>query len=99
MSKFFERFRLLKEESGVTLKQMSEKLHITIPNLSYYMKGREPSYDILIKIADYFNVTTDWLIGRKMNEYSLEERIIKLENDKRLLTEKLKKIKEITLKD
>lgn len=28
------------------------------------MKGREPSYDILIKIADYFNVTTDWLIGR-----------------------------------
>ena len=28
------------------------------------MKGREPSYDILISIANYFNVTTDWLIGR-----------------------------------
>lgn len=64
MSKFSDRFRQLKEESGLTLKDLSVKLNITIPNLSYYMKGREPSYDILIKIADYFNVTTDWLIGK-----------------------------------
>lgn len=64
MSEFSDRFRLLKDESGVTLKELSEKLDITVPNLSYYMKGREPSYDILIRIADYFNVTTDWLIGR-----------------------------------
>ena len=64
MSKFSDRFRLLKDENGVTLKELSEKLDITVPNLSYYMKGREPSYDILIRIADYFNVTTDWLIGR-----------------------------------
>ncbi|MDE6055021.1 MAG: helix-turn-helix domain-containing protein, partial [Lachnospiraceae bacterium] len=64
MSEFSDRFRLLKDESGATLKELSEQLGITVPNLSYYMKGREPSYDILIKIADYFNVTTDWLIGR-----------------------------------
>lgn len=64
MSKFSDRFRLLKDENGVTLKEISEKLDITVPNLSYYMKGREPNYDILIKIANYFNVTTDWLIGR-----------------------------------
>lgn len=63
MSKFSDRFRLLKDENGVTLKELSEKLDITVPNLSYYMKGREPSYDVLIRIADYFNVTTDWLIG------------------------------------
>lgn len=64
MSEFSDRFRMLKDESGATLKELSEKLDITVPNLSYYMKGREPSYDILIKIANYFNVTTDWLIGR-----------------------------------
>ena len=50
--------------AGVTLKDLSDELGISIPNLSYYMKGREPNYDILINIADYFNVTTDWLIGR-----------------------------------
>lgn len=65
MSKFSDRFRQLKEEKqGITLKELSVNLGITVPNLSYYMKGREPSYDILIKIADYFNVSTDWLIGR-----------------------------------
>lgn len=63
MSKFSDRFRQLKNESGVTLKELSDKLDITVPNLSYYMKGREPSYDVLIRIAEYFNVTTDWLIG------------------------------------
>ncbi len=64
MSEFSNRFRQLKDEANLTLKELSEALDITSPNLSYYMKGREPSYDILIKIADYFNVTTDWLIGR-----------------------------------
>ncbi len=64
MSEFSNRFRQLKDEANLTLKELSEALNITSPNLSYYMKGREPSYDILIKIADYFNVTTDWLIGR-----------------------------------
>jgi Predicted transcriptional regulators len=63
MNKFSDRFRQLKNESGITLKELSEKLDVTVPNLSYYMKGREPSYDILVKIADYFGVTTDWLIG------------------------------------
>lgn len=64
MSEFSNRFRQLKEESNLTLKDLSEELGISVPNLSYYMKGREPSYDILINIANYFNVTTDWLIGR-----------------------------------
>lgn len=64
MSEFSNRFRQLKEESSLTLKDLSEELGISVPNLSYYMKGREPSYDILINIANYFNVTTDWLIGR-----------------------------------
>lgn len=85
MSKFNERFRELKEDRKITLKQLSETLNITVPNLSYYMKMREPNYDTLIKIADYFDVTTDWLIGRcekrkimqeggiSMNEYGVSE--------------------------
>lgn len=64
MSEFSNRFRLLKEESELTLKELSNELDISIPNLSYYMKDREPSYDVLINIANYFNVTIDWLIGR-----------------------------------
>lgn len=76
MSEFSDRFRLLKDESGATLKELSEQLDITVPNLSYYMKGREPSYDILIKIADYFNVTTDWLIGHTDERNTSQSSII-----------------------
>ena len=77
MSKFSERFRALKDKSEMTLKELSNALDISVPNLSYYMKGREPSYDILISIADYFDVTVDWLIGRTDNRSSVYEALEK----------------------
>lgn len=64
MNKFNERFRMLKEESELSSKELSQELGIAPSTLSYYLKDREPNYDMLIKIADYFNVTTDWLVGR-----------------------------------
>lgn len=65
-NKFSIRFAKLKEESGKTLKELSSKdeLGVSVSNLSYYMNGREPNYDTLCKIADYFGVTTDYLVGR-----------------------------------
>lgn len=76
MSEFSGRFKLLKYESGITLKELSKELDISVPNLSYYMKGREPSYDILIKIADYYNVTTDWLLGRTDERNTAQSSVI-----------------------
>lgn len=64
MNKFNERFRMLKEESDLSSKELSQELGIAPSTLSYYLKDREPNYDMLIKIADYFNVTIDWLVGR-----------------------------------
>lgn len=64
MSKFNERFRILKDESKLSSKELSKQLNIAPSTLSYYLKDREPNYDILVQIADYFDVTTDWLIGR-----------------------------------
>ncbi len=63
MSRFSERFKLLKEEKSCTLKEMSQELNISITNLSYYLNGREPSYDTLCAIANYFGSTTDYLLG------------------------------------
>lgn len=64
MSDFSERFRALKEESGALLKDLSDDLGISVPNLSYYMRGREPNYDTLCRIADHYGVTVDYLVGR-----------------------------------
>lgn len=43
--------------------------HLSIPRSTYsnYESGkREPDYETLIKLADFFGVTTDYLLGRKL---------------------------------
>ena len=93
MSKFSERFRLLKDKSEMTLKELSNALDISVPNLSYYMKGREPSYDILINIANYFNVTTDWLIGNDTKQSASEKELIDLRIENKKLLNKINEMK------
>ena len=95
MSKFSERFRALKDKSEMTLKELSNALDISVPNLSYYMKGREPSYDILISIADYFDVTVDWLVGRKTDMSKIEDINNELFKENSLLKKKLEAINNI----
>lgn len=95
MSKFSERFRELKNRSELTLKELSEELNISVPNLSYYMKGREPNYDILISIANYFNITVDWLIGRETDMSKIEYINNELFKENSLLKKKLEAINNI----
>ena len=95
MSKFSERFRALKDKSEMTLKELSNALDISVPNLSYYMKGREPSYDILISIADYFDVTIDWLVGRETDMSKIEDINNELFKENSLLKKKLEAINNI----
>lgn len=95
MNKFSERFRELKNKSELTLKELSEELNISVPNLSYYMKGREPNYDILINIAEYFDVTIDWLVGRETNISKIEDVNNELFKENSLLKKQLEAINDI----
>lgn len=63
MSTFHERLKALRDESGKTQAVIAEDLGMTPQSFSYYLNGREPSYDTLIKIANYFNVSLDYLLG------------------------------------
>lgn len=63
MSMFHERLKELKDKSGKTQAAIAEDLGMTPQSFSYYLNGREPSYDTLIKIANYFNVPIDYLLG------------------------------------
>ncbi|MBY8913257.1 helix-turn-helix domain-containing protein [Bacillus sp. YC2] len=57
------RIRGLREKTNLTQKALAEKLNIPHQNLSNYERGfRQPDYDTLIKIADFFEVTTDYLL-------------------------------------
>lgn len=57
----------LRKAKGLTRKALAEKLSIHENTLTgYELLGREPSYDTLIKIADFFGVTVDELIRKQL---------------------------------
>lgn len=59
--------RLLEQRKlgKLTQKQMAEKLGITQPSYIRYENGTsEPKLETLVKIADIFDVSVDYLLGR-----------------------------------
>lgn len=55
-----------REKSGRTQKSLSDELKITTRAYQRYESGeREPKLDILIAIADIFNISLDVLVGRE----------------------------------
>ena len=76
MSKSFgNTISYLRKEKCLSQKQASEDLGISQALLSHYEKGiRECSLDFVVKIADYYNVSCDYLLGRTA-ERNMEENI------------------------
>lgn len=59
-----KRIKYLREEKGLSQKELANYLNISNSTLSQYESGvRVPSDEIKIKLAKYFNVTTDYLLG------------------------------------
>lgn len=59
------RLKELRKEKGLSQLRLATDLHTTQNTISRYETGeREPGIAELIKIADYFNVSVDYLIGR-----------------------------------
>lgn len=64
----FVRLKELRKKKGVSQLRMATDLNTTQNTISRYETGeREPGIAELIKIADYFNVSVDYLIGRTEN--------------------------------
>lgn len=57
--------RLFDERPNITQAQLSKTIGVTRQTISQYLNGiSEPSYAALVKIADYFDVSLDYLLGR-----------------------------------
>ena len=58
------RIKNLRIERNITQLKLAKYLNISNTTLSQYELGtRKPDYETLVKIAMYFNVTTDYLLG------------------------------------
>lgn len=66
MGKFANVFKDLRIKSGLTQQEMADKLKISRSSIGMYENGeREPSFELLEIIADYFNVDMNYLLGKK----------------------------------
>lgn len=65
MPSFSDRLKELRKSNGKTQKDLAEYLGNSERGYQNYEIGkREPRLEILSKLADYFNVSTDYLLGR-----------------------------------
>lgn len=64
MVDFGDRLKELRLKAGLTQKQLAERIGITKSVVSYYeLQERSPSPEVLIKLANIFHVSTDFLLG------------------------------------
>ncbi|MDA5520322.1 helix-turn-helix transcriptional regulator [Streptococcus thermophilus] len=61
-----EKIKELAQKQGISLQKVAKDLGYSI-NYLYTLKEKTPKSDRLQQIADYFNVSTDYLLGRTNN--------------------------------
>ena len=66
MKVFQDRLKEQRELYHLTVRQIAEKLGMTHSAYLRYEKGTaEPTREVLVKLADIFDVSVDYLLGRK----------------------------------
>lgn len=69
-----DKIKECRKRKGLTREQLADALGIQARTLgSYEQETRSLPLDTLTAIADYFNVTTDYLLGRDMNRQEIPE--------------------------
>ena len=66
MMSFCNKLRQLIDERNLTQKQLALNLHIAVSTMGGYVQGTsEPDFQTLKLIAEYFGVSTDYLLNVK----------------------------------
>ena len=89
-----KKIKLLREEKELSQLELAKILNISNSTLSQYEAGnRVPGDDIKKKIADYFNVSVDFLLGRteERNPYTNDKDLDKIDKFLLELKEEMEK--------
>lgn len=65
---FAERIVQLKTERNLLQKDIASAIGLSLRAYQYYEKGqKEPTLSVLVRLADFFSVSLDYLVGRSDN--------------------------------
>ena len=89
-----EKLRELRKEKGISLKELGSIIGAAESTMSLYENGkRQPDYETLLKLAEYFGVTVDYLLrGEDESERLPEELVILNRKAKKWSPEKRKQL-------
>lgn len=63
---FSESLFQLRKAKGLTQPELAKELEVSVRAYQYYERGeREPQLSVLVRMADYFDLSLDELIGRE----------------------------------
>ena len=69
---FQERLRSVRNEQGISQKQVAAGINITEVGYRNYEGGRrKPNFDVLVSLASFFNISLDYLVGLTNNPSKL----------------------------
>lgn len=80
---FSETLRNVREDRGLSRKQVADSIGVTVSSYASYETGRrEPKYAILRKLSKVLNVSVDYLLGTDADEFTMyKRRVNAFEND------------------
>lgn len=88
MAEFYTIFKLLRTKSGLSQQELADKLNISKSSVNMYERGeRQPNFETLEIIADFFNVDIDYLLGRTDKTTLLPESYYFINDDARELAQ------------
>ena len=71
---FGDILKKLREQSGVSQKKLAEEIHVSQQTVgSWEVNRTTPNPDLMNRVADYFNVSLDYLLGRETTNPSKEK--------------------------
>lgn len=71
---FGQRLKKLRESRGITQSELAKALKVSPSTIGMYEQSRrDPDTDTIKLLANYFNVTTDYLIGHSDNPTTIHE--------------------------
>ena len=77
MENFGDRLRAIRKGLGMTQMQLSDKTGLSQSNINTWERNRSlPLPHGLIKLADCFGCSVDYLLGREVQEHALEDPFI-----------------------
>lgn len=67
---FSDKIRMLRREQHMSQPAVAAEMGISMRGYQDMELGTLPRYEKLLRIADYYDVSVDWLMGRTENRYA-----------------------------